>query len=344
MLRFNNDYNQGAHPTILAKLAETNDQSFAGYGLDEVCDKAAELIKEKIGDKNAAVHFLIGGTQTNYTFLASALRPFQGIVCADSAHINVHETGAVENTGHKLLVCPGFNGKLSAKELAKQAELYRVSVVKEHITQPKLVFLSFPSEFGTIYSKQELLDIKAVCKEYNMYLYIDGARLGYGLAAEGNDVSLADLAQLADAFYIGGTKCGALFGEALVIINDDLKDNFRAYMKQNGALLAKGWLLGLQFMTLFTEDLYFKIAKEAVENAMLIKAACIKKHIPFVMESNTNQQFVIVTKDQMDTLAKNFVFDYEGQIDEEHHAIRFCTSWSTRREATKQLVTAIEAL
>lgn len=344
MLRWNNDYNRGAHPEILKALEDTNDISYGGYCLDPWCEKASQEIKKYLDNEKAEIHFLLGGTQTNYTVIAAALRPYQGVICADSAHIHVHETGAVENTGHKLLAVKGINGKLTAADVADIAEEYRMSGVQEHITQPKLVFLSSPSEYGTIYSRQELEEIRRVCDEYKLYLYIDGARMGYGLGAEGCDVTLADLAGIADAFYIGGTKCGALFGEALIIINDDLKDHFRSYMKMNGGMLAKGWLLGLQFYTLFKDGLYFEITAHADREAMRIKQALKEKEIPLYYENDTNQQFAILTKAQMDKIGQAHIYEYEGKLDEEHHIVRFCTSWCTRSQDVDALIADIKAL
>lgn len=344
MIRWNNDYNRGAHPAILRALAETNEQSYGGYGLDDWCSRAADEIRVHLGRNDAEVHFMIGGTQVNYTVIAAALRPFQGVISADCGHINVHETGAVENTGHKILAVPGAEGKLTAAGIAAAAENYRTSGEREHIVQPKLVFLSFPSEYGTIYSKRELQEIRAVCDSYGLYLYMDGARLGYGLGASRCDVTLADLAVLADAFYIGGTKCGALFGEAVVLLNNDLKENFRSYMKQNGGMLAKGWLLGLQFYTLFHDGLYFKITKRADEAAERIKSAFSEKQVPFYMESFTNQKFVILTDAQIENLEHRHIFEYQMKMPDGRHCVRFCTSWSTTEDDLAALIEDIGSL
>lgn len=344
MLRFNNDYNRGAHPDILAALEHTNSESYGGYGLDEWCEKGGAAIKKYLGGADADIHFLIGGTQVNYTSIAAALRPYQSVIAADTAHINVHETGAVENTGHKIAVKKTADGKLTAADVIEEAEAYLASGIKEHITQPKLVFISFPTEYGGIYSKAELTEISAACKKYGLYLYVDGARMGYGLGSPENDVTLADLAGLADMFYIGGTKCGALMGEALVIVNPALKEDFRSFMKQNGAMLAKGWLLGLQFYTLFENGLYFKITKGAVDAAMELKAAFTEKGIPFYLDSSTNQQFVVLSKEQMDILSQRYVFEYECALEDGRHCVRFCTSWSTRPEEVSALVGDIAAL
>lgn len=344
MIRWNNDYNRGAHPSVLKALEETNQQSYGGYGLDEWCKKASDEIKTYLGNVHADIHFMNGGTQVNFTVIAAALRPYQSVISADNGHINAHETGAVENTGHKILALPGINGKLTADEIAVEAENYRTSGTKEHITQPKMVFLSFPSEYGTIYSRQELQDIRMVCDKYEMYLFIDGARLGYGLGSCQCDVTLSDLAAVADVFYIGGTKCGAIFGEAVVIIHGDLKDNFRSYIKQNGGMLAKGWILGLQFYTLFKDKLYFEITKQADEDAMQIKSAFEAKHIPFYMESFTNQQFVLLTETQMEQLGKKHIFEYQMKLENGLHCVRFCTSWSTTQEDLAVLVNDIASL
>lgn len=344
MIRFNNDYNHGAHPAVLAALEKINNESYGGYGQDEWCEKASKEIKKYMDCPQAAVHFLVGGTQANYVVIASALRPYQGVICAESGHIHVHETGAVENSGHKVLALPHTDGKITAQQIRTEAENYRTSVVQEHIVEPKMVYLSYPTEYGTIYSKAELEAIYEVCREYGMYLFIDGARMGYGLAARSADLTLADIAKYTDAFYCGGTKCGLLFGEAVVITNPELQPFFRSYMKQNGALLAKGWLLGIQFYTMFHEGLYFDITRAAVEKAMRIKAAFAEKGIPALIESDTNQQFVILENGQMEKLAENYIFEFEKKIDESHTAVRFCTSWSTSEEEVDALVRDIQKL
>lgn len=338
MIRFNNDYNKIAHSSVLKALNEITDQSYAGYGLDSLCDKAKSEIKKYINNPEVEIHFLVGGTQTNFIVISSALRSYQSVICADSGHINVHETGAVENTGHKIEVVKGKDGKLTATQVKEVIENYKASNIKEHITEPKMVYLSFPTEFGTLYSKKELEEISLVCKEYGLYLFIDGARLSYGLAAEENGVTLEHLAELTDVFYIGGTKCGAMFGEAVVITNPELMLGFRASMKQNGSLLAKGWLLGLQFNALFETGLYFKIAKNAVKYAINIKKAFVEKGIKLYIDSPTNQQFVLLTQAQMNKLSESFVFEYEGRYDDTHHIVRFCTSWATTESEVNQLL------
>ncbi len=344
MIRWNNDYNHGAHPAILEALQNTNNKSYDGYGLDDYCDAAKAEIQKYLGGAKADIHFMVGGTQVNFTVIAAALRPFESVISANTGHINDHETGAVENTGHKIHALPSNDGKITAEQIAAEAQNFCDSGTKEHITQPRLVYLSFPTEFGTLYSKAELEAIRNVCDHYNLYLMVDGARMGYGLTAPTNDVTLEDLARLADVFYIGGTKCGALFGETVVIINDDLKPHFRSYMKQNGGMLAKGWLLGLQFHTLFKDGLYFEITKKANDDAMKLKQAFIHKNIPFFIESSTNQQFPILTESQMNQLTEKHSVSYIAKVDENHHCVRFCTAWSTFPEDLDILLADIAAL
>ncbi len=344
MIRFNNDYCHGAHPDVLKSLVQTNDNAYCGYGLDEVCESAKAEIAKYLGGANADIHFLVGGTQTNYTVISSALKSYQGVISADSGHIHVHETGAVEHVGHKILALPAKDGKITAQQIKAVAQGYVDSDVKEHITQPKLVYISFPTEFGTIYSKQELIDISNVCKEYGMFLFVDGARMSYGLAAHGGDVTLSDLAKYVDVFYIGGTKCGAMFGEAVVIINDYLKPDFRSFIKQNGGMLAKGWTLGLQFYTLFKDGLYFDIAKKSIGQAQRIKQAFENKSIEIYIDSPTNQQFVAVSQSVADKLAEKFYFENEGTTEDGKKIIRFCTAWSTKDEEVDSLVESINKL
>lgn len=344
MIRFNNDYNRGAHPAILEALARTNTFSYGGYGQDEWCERASAAIRAELDGVDADVHFLVGGTQVNYTVTAAALRPYESVISADTAHIQVHETGAIENSGHKIETVPNVDGKLTAAQVQALAEAYRTSAIPEHITEPKFVFLSFPSEYGTIYSLAELKALRAVCDEYGLYLYVDGARMAYGLGAADNDVTLADLAALTDAFTIGGTKCGALFGEALVLKNPALRRHFRSYMKQNGALLAKGWLLGLQFATLFEGGRYFELGRRADALAMRLKAACEAKGLPLYMPNSTNQQFIVVTESQKATLAKDFIFEGEGTLPDGREIVRFCTSWASTDEELDTLCRAIAAL
>lgn len=344
MIRFNNDYNHGAHPAILEALTQTNSESYGGYGLDEWCEKATAEIKKHLDCPQAAIHFMTGGTQTNFTVISAALRPYQSVISPMSGHIFAHETGAVEATGHKVEALPTLDGKLTAAQIAERAESYRRSLVQEHIPQPKMVYISHPTEWGTIYSKEELEAIRAVCDEYGLFLYVDGARMGYGLSAPNTDVTLADFAHLADIFYIGGTKCGALFGEAVVISNPALQTDFRSYIKQKGGMLAKGWLLGLQFYTLFKDGLYLDITKKAVTLAMKLRAAFAEKKIPSYVHSPTNQQFVVLTNQQIETLSQKYTFEFEQQLTESLACVRFCTSWCTTEAEVDALIADIQAL
>ena len=343
MIRLHNDYNRGACEKILEKLAQINGESYDGYGEDTWCEKAAKLIREKCKAPEAAIHFLPGATQANFIVHAAALSPIQSVICPDSGHVYAHEAGSIENTGHKLVPLPSTDGKISAEQIREVAASYYNSGEPNYICEPKMVYISFPTEWGTIYSEQELREIRKVCDEYEMYLFADGARLGYGLGSVKNDLTLEKMAELTDVFYIGGTKCGALFGEALVITNKKLARKFRTYMKQNGAVLAKGWLLGLQFYTLLENDLYFEITRKADMLAMKIRDAFAKKGIPFWVESPTNQQFVILSPQQQDILGKNYTFEKTGNTPDGIVA-RFCTSWATTEEEVAQLIADIEKL
>ena len=344
MIYFQCDYEEGCHPAILKRLNETNLEQTVGYSMDPYCASAREKIKKAVGRPDADVHFLVGGTQTNMTVIAAALKPWQGAICADTGHIACHETGAVEATGHKVLTLPSNDGKITAAQVEETVRKHYEDGSHEHIVQPGMVYISFPTESGTLYSKQELTDIYAVCKAHDMPLFIDGARLGYGLQSPACDVTLPELANLCDVFYIGGTKCGALFGEALVITNSGLARKFRTYMKQNGAVLAKGWLLGLQFCALLEDDTYEKMTARADAYAMEIKAAFKEKGIPEFVDSYTNQQFVIVTDEQAEKLAKEYTFEQERTLDDGRRVVRFCTSWATTEAEKNQLIGDIRKL
>lgn len=341
MIRFNCDYSEGAHPRILEKLAQTNLEQAPGYGQDTYCRQAADLIKSLCQTPQAEVHFLAGGTQTNLTVIAACLRPYQTVISADSGHINVHETGAIEATGHRILTMPEQNGKLTAEQIARCCKEHWLDDNPEFAPQPKLVYISFPTEYGTLYSKEELSAIRRVCDENNLFLFADGARLGYGLEAPGNDVTLADLAACCDVFYIGGTKIGALLGEAVVIVNPKLQKDFRYFMKQKGAMLAKGRILGIQFLALFEDGLYFKLSKHADEMAQIIRKACAECGFEFLYDSPTNQQFPIMPDDLIKQLEELYVFSHTKRLDHRRSAIRICTSWATRREDVEQLVADI---
>jgi len=344
MIQFQCDYNEGAHPLILERLIKTNLEQTVGYGEDHYCESARNLIKEVCCRPDADVHFLVGGTQANATVISSVLKPYQGVVCAHTGHINVHETGAIEHGGHKVLAVSSENGRLSSEGLRRCIEDHYAEDGPEHTVQPGMVYISFSTETGTIYSLEEIKSIRSICTEYGIPLFIDGARLGYGLASEGCDVTLRDIAELADVFYIGGTKQGALFGEAVVITNDLIKKDFRYCIKQNGGMLAKGRLLGIQFLTLFEDGLYFRLSEHAVSLALKIRDAFKAKGFPFIAESPSNQQFPILPDCVLEKLGKDFLFSVWQKVDESHTAVRFCTSWATRPEAVDKLLKAIEAL
>ena len=344
MILFNCDYNEGAHESILKRMWDTNYEQTLGYGEDIYCTQASQIIKELCKDTSIDVHFMVGGTQTNLTVIDAALRSHQGVLCADTGHINVHETGAVEACGHKVLPLPSTDGKITAKQIEDAYLAHVNNEAFEHMVQPKMVYLSFPTELGTIYYKDELEAISSVCRTHHLYLFIDGARLGYGLAAADNDISFADLATLSDVFYIGGTKQGALFGEAVVIRHPDLQQDFRYIMKQKGGMLAKGRLLGIQFLTLFEDNLYLKLSKHADELADKIRDTIRTAGYPFLVESHTNQVFPILPDTLLAELGKKYQYSYERRIDDSHSAVRFCTSWATRTEAVEQLIADIRAL
>lgn len=343
MIRFNNDYNHGAFESVLKELAATNGTSYAGYGEDEWCAKAERVIKKLVSNEDALIKFVPGATQANLVVISAALSPVQSVIAADTGHINCHEAASIENTGHKILELPNTDGKIDARQIAACAAAYYDGGTPEYLTEPKMVYLSFPTEKGTLYSKRELREISEVCKRYGMYLFVDGARMGYGLGSERNDLTLRDFAELCDVFYIGGTKCGALLGEALVITEASLKYRFKAHMKQNGAVLAKGWLMGLQFAVMLQNGEYFERTKRADELAMQIKTAFERKGVPFWVDSFTNQQFVILSDSQKEALAKGYYFEEEGTVPQ-GTVVRFCTSWATTQAEVDALVADIAKL
>ena len=343
MIRFNNDYNRGALESILDGLTETNAASYAGYGEDQWCGRAEAVIKKLIAREDAMIKFVPGATQANIVAIAAALSPVQSVIAADTGHINCHEAASIESTGHKILGLPNTDGKLTSRQIAACAAEYYEGGAPEYLTEPKLVYISFPTEQGTLYSKRELRAISEVCKKYGMYLFVDGARMGYGLGAEDNDLTLKDFAELTDVFYIGGTKCGALFGEALIITEPRLQYRFKAYMKQHGAVLAKGWLMGLQFALMLESGEYFERTRRADELAMQIKRAFAANGIPFWVDSPTNQQFVILTPQQRETLARGYYFE-EGAATPRGTVARFCTSWATTQAEVDALLDDIAGL
>ncbi|MBQ2698602.1 MAG: low specificity L-threonine aldolase [Firmicutes bacterium] len=344
MIRFECDYSEGAHPEVLRRLQETNLEQTPGYGEDCHCANAAAMIKKLCGREDIAVHFLVGGTQTNTTVIKAALRPHQGVISPVSGHINVHESGAIEATGHKVLALPSHDGKITAEQIKRAWREHWEDATHEHMVQPGMVYISNSTESGLIYTLSELTAISEVCRECGLLLYVDGARLGYAMAAPGNDITFADMARLTDALYIGGTKQGALFGEALVISNPALNKDFRYLIKQQGGMLAKGRLLGIQFEALLENDLYGQLSRKAVGQALRIMAAFAGKGYPQLFKSYTNQQFPILPDEKLKKLAEKYAFSYWQRVDENHSAVRFCTGWATTEEQVSQLIADIEAL
>lgn len=341
---FYSDYLEGAHPEILKALTLTNMEQTPGYGEDEHCRKAATLIRQACALPDADVHFLVGGTQTNATVIASILRPHQGVLCAETGHIGVHETGAIEHSGHKVLPLPAVDGKIGAQQIIDAVDAHWADECHEHTVQPGMVYISFPTELGTIYSKAELEAISAACASKHIPLFIDGARLGYGLTSPACDITLPELAALADVFYIGGTKQGALFGEAVVIRNEALKPDFRYFIKQNGGMLAKGRLLGVQFKTLFTNGLYFDIAYRANEQAARIRSCASQHGVKLFGSSPTNQVFLVVEDAKLPAFGAVVGYEFWQRYSPTESVIRICTSWATPGSAVDTLIEAIETI
>ncbi|MEG1060376.1 MAG: aminotransferase class I/II-fold pyridoxal phosphate-dependent enzyme [Oscillospiraceae bacterium] len=329
MYTFINDYSEGAHERIIDALVKTNRNQTCGYGMDEYCAEARELIKKKLNNDDSIIHFLVGGTQTNMTVIAALLRAHQGVISAVSGHINVHETGAVEATGHKVLTIPTDNGKITAEQVNRLISAHYADSSAEHTVQPGMVYISNPTEVGTIYSVSELTELKKVCEKYEIPLFLDGARLGCALASESNDLNWNDLTRLTDVFYIGGTKMGALFGEALIFNSPALEKDFRYFIKQRGGMLAKGRMLGIQFAELFRDDLYLELAAHADRLAKKLTDAVRAMGYAFFSDSPTNQVFPILPKSVIEALRENYGFEFWQNIDETHDAIRLVTSWAT---------------
>jgi threonine aldolase len=344
MIRFESDYTEGAHERIIQKMVATNMEQTSGYGVDEYCERARQHIRIACGNEAVDVHFLVGGTQTNMTVISGILRPHQAVIAANTGHIAVHETGAIEATGHKILTLPSDDGKITAAQVQHLYDEHWNDVTHEHITQPGMVYISQPTENGTIYSHDELEALYEVCQHNHLPLYIDGARMGYALASPENDLTLERIAQLCDVFYIGGTKVGALMGEAVVIVNDRLKKDFRYLIKQRGGMLAKGRILGIQFETLFEDGLYMEVSQHAVQQALRIRDAFAAQGFTFRYDSSTNQQFPIVSNEVLEKLRTKYSFSFWEKVDEQHSAIRFCTSWATQVVQVDELVNDIAKL
>ncbi len=332
MLYFQCDYVAGAHPKVMERLLSTNLEAHPGYGADVYCAFAKEKIKAACQNPEADIHFLVGGTQTNSVIIASLLHDTEGVIAATTGHVNVHEAGAIEYTRHKVLTLPSHEGKIDACELRSYLETFYADESHSHMVYPGMVYISHPTEYGTLYTKAEMEAISAVCHDYELPLFLDGARLGYGIMSNQTDVTLPDIARICDVFYIGGTKVGALCGEAVVFTKNNTPKRFTTLVKQHGALLAKGRLLGIQFDTLFEDGLYFEISAHAIEMAEKLKAIFREKGYRFHLESPTNQQFVILENEHMAKLAEKVVFEFWEKADDTHTVVRFATSWSTTEE------------
>ena len=338
MLSFENDYSEGAHPKILQRFIETNMEQVPGYGNDPYCESAKEKIREACNCPEAEIFFLVGGTQTNAVVIDSMLQAYEGVVSAQTGHVNAHEAGAIEYTGHKVLSIPQYEGKMKASDLEAYLKTFWQDESHEHMVFPGMVYISHPTEYGTLYSKQELSDLSAVCRRYEIPLYLDGARLGYGLMSKSTDVTLPDIAELCDVFYIGGTKVGALCGEAVVFTKHNMPKYFVTHVKQHGALLAKGRLAGVQFDTLFTDNLYFEISRHAIEMAELLKQGLAEKGYTFHLDSPTNQQFIVLDDEKYNELQKQVRCCFWEKPDDTHTVVRFATSWATPKENIDKLM------
>lgn len=341
MLSFTCDYTQGAHPKILERLLETNMEQLPGYGEDHYCESAKQKIRAACECPDAEIYFLTGGTQTNATVIDCVLQKYEGVVAAKTGHINVHEAGAVEYTGHKVLTLPAHEGKIKADELENLLKMFWADGSYEHMVFPGMVYISHPTEYGTLYTKAELEAISSICRQYEIPLFVDGARLGYGLMSYSTDVTLPLLARLCDVFYIGGTKVGALCGEAVVFTKKNAPRHFLTLIKQHGAMLAKGRLPGIQFDTLFTDDLYFTISRHAIEMAELLKKGFADRGYSFFIDSPTNQQFIVLENKKLKELQKKVAFEIWEPFNENHTVVRFATSWGTKREEIEELLKLI---
>jgi len=344
MYLFHNDYNEICHPNVMDRMQSLMHLQMPGYGMDPCCAHAAQMIRDLCEDDSLSFHFLVGGTQTNLTVIDAALRPHQAAVGAVSAHIHVHETGAVEATGHKVIALPSADGKITAAQIEHLVVSHRIDEAFEHMAQPKLVYISDSTELGTIYSLEELKEISGVCRKFGLYLFVDGARLGYALAARGSDVTLKDLARLTDVFYIGGTKVGTMFGEAVVISNPAIAEDFRYLIKQHGGMLAKGWLIGAQYEAILENGLYFEIAAHADRMADRIRQAITECGYSFLIDGVTNQIFPVLPDSLLEKLSTDFTFSEQERVDDTHRAVRFCTSWATTEQSVNALCSTLKEL
>ncbi len=337
MLYFSCDYAEGCHPKVLEAISKTNMISTPGYGMDEFCESAKDKIRKYINCPQADIYFLVGGTQTNQVVIDSMLSNYDGVVAAATGHVAVHEAGAIEYSGHKVITIPAHKGKIDSVELSQMLKDHYDDESAEHMVNPGMVYISYPTEYGTLYSREELEGISSVCKDYGIPLFIDGARLAYGLAAQ-DDISMADLAKFADVFYIGGTKVGALFGEAVVFTKNNTPKHMITQIKQHGALLAKGRLLGVQFDALFTDDLYLEMGKNALECAAVIRSALVEKGYSLFMENPTNQIFVVMENDMLESFGTQVSYGFWEKYDDKHTVIRIATSWATKKDDVDELI------
>ncbi|WP_041137892.1 threonine aldolase family protein [Beduini massiliensis] len=340
MYSFKSDYCEGAHPQVMEALVRTNFEQTTGYSQDDYCEQARQKIKEQLNRDDVDIHFLVGGTQANLTVIASALKPYQACISADTGHINVHETGAVEATGHKVLTIPSDDGKITCQ----QVQMILDEHTDEHMVQPKMIYISNPTEVGTIYSADELKDLYAFAKANDLYLFVDGARLASALAIKENSMTLEDLSHNSDVFYIGGTKCGALFGEAVVIVNEALKPDFRYMMKQRGGMLAKGRLLGLQFLTLFENNLYYQIGEYENKMAARMRDVFTQYGLTFLADSPSNQLFPILKDSVIEAIGEKYEYTYMQRIDPHHSCIRLVTSFATHEKKVDEFIMDVENL
>lgn len=340
MYSFRNDYSEGAYPEILKRLSLENKKHRIGYGEDEICKMAKESIRRKLNCDNCDIHFLVGGTQTNLTIISSALRPFEAVITVDSGHINVHETGAIEATGHKVIAVEGKDGKITPEGVQKAVNMH----TDEHMVKPGMVYISNATEIGTIYTKEELKELRKVCDANGLFLFMDGARLGAALTSEENDLAFEDLCSYCDVFYIGGTKNGALFGEAVVIVSDKLKPDFRYMIKQKGGMLAKGWLLGIQFEELMKDNVYLDLAAHANVLAQKMQDSLEKLGVPFFIKTSTNQIFPIFSNKILAEI--NEIIDYQiwEPYDKTHTVVRFVTSWATEEDDVNETIKLLKNL
>ena len=340
MISFRNDYSEGAHPQVLAALEKNNLITTCGYSMDCFCDEAKDIVRARFSCPQADVHFMVGGTIANTTVIAAALRPWEGVIAADTGHINVHETGAIEASGHKVCAIEAPDGKLTPA-LVREVMRRHCDGQDEHMVLPRMVYISDATELGTIYTKSELAALHDVCREFGLYLFLDGARMPAALVAEGNDLDITDFGKYCDAFYIGGTKNGLLFGEAVVITNNDLKPHFRNMIKQRGGMFAKGFLFGVQFGAYFKDGLWLEMARHAVSQAQRIAKAAEEKGYTLYAKSPTNQVFIVLSHEKIAELEQNFAFEAFGHVDDDHEAMRFVCSWATKEESVDALIASL---